>query len=118
MCLFHLNISSLCFHREELTTLISEHDLAFGITGISKCQLKLDKDPLILFKYQGITLSSLPLNVIMEALHYTSKNLNYKLRSDIQIYKPKQLESKCLLITQDKEHTVVGCIYRNPSMEL
>ena len=71
MCLFHLNISSLCFHTEELTTLISEHDLAFDITGISKCQLKLDKDPLILFKYQCTTLSSLPLNVIMEALHYT-----------------------------------------------
>ena len=36
MYFFHLNISSLCFYIEELTTLISEH----------KCQLKLDKAPL------------------------------------------------------------------------
>ena len=37
MSFFHLNISSLCFHIEELTTFISEHDLAFDIIGISEC---------------------------------------------------------------------------------
>ena len=46
MSFFHLNISSLCFHIEELTTLISEHDLAFNIIGISDCWLKLNKAPL------------------------------------------------------------------------
>ena len=43
---FHLNISSLCFEIEELTTLIHEHDLAFDIIGISESRLKLDKVPL------------------------------------------------------------------------
>ena len=37
MSFFHLNISSLCFHIEELTTFMSEHDLAFDIIGISEC---------------------------------------------------------------------------------
>ena len=37
MSFFRLNISSLCFHIEELTTFISEHDLAFDIIGISEC---------------------------------------------------------------------------------
>ena len=41
----HLS-SSLCFHIEELTTLISEHDLAFDIIGISECRLNLNKAPL------------------------------------------------------------------------
>ena len=38
--------------------------------------------------------------------------------NDIQIYKSKQLESTFIEITQGKEHVVVGCIYRHPSMEL
>ena len=46
MSFFHLSISSLCYHIEELTTLISEHDLAFDIIGISECRLKLNKAPL------------------------------------------------------------------------
>ena len=43
MSFFYLNISSLCFHIEELTTFISEHDLAFDIIGISEYWLKLNK---------------------------------------------------------------------------
>ena len=39
----HLNISSLCFHIEELTTLISEQKLTFDVIRISKSQLKLNK---------------------------------------------------------------------------
>ena len=75
--------------------------------------------PLILFKYLDKTLSSFPLNVIMEALHLVhKKRLNYKPRNDVQIYKPKQLESTFKELTQDKEHIVVGCICRHPSMEL
>ena len=49
---------------------------------------------------------------------YIKKRLNYKLRNAIQIYKSKQLESTFIERTQDKEHVVVGCIYRHPSMEL
>ena len=49
---------------------------------------------------------------------YIKKGLNYKLRNAIQIYKSKQSESTFIEITQDKEHVVVGCIYRQPSMEL
>ena len=45
----------------------------------------------------------------MEALHLVhKKRLNYKPRNDIQIYKPKRLESTFKEITQDKEHIVVG----------
>ena len=51
-------------------------------------------------------------------LHLYKKELNYKLRYDIQIYRSKQFESTFIEITQDKEHIVVGCIYRHTSMEL
>ena len=46
MSFFLLNISSLYFHIEELTTLVSEHDLAFDIIGISESRLELNKVPL------------------------------------------------------------------------
>ena len=35
----HLNISSLSFHIEELTTLISKHNLTFDIFGVSETKL-------------------------------------------------------------------------------
>ena len=44
--------------------------------------------------------------------------MNYKLRKDLQIYKPKQLESAFIEVVQNKERTIIGCLYRHPSMEL
>ena len=50
---------------------------------------------------------------------YIKKRLNYKLRNDLQIYKPnKELESTFIEITRNKEIVVVGYIYMNLSMEL
>ena len=43
---FHLNIFSLSFHIEELTTVISEHNLTFDIFGVSETKLRLNKAPL------------------------------------------------------------------------
>ena len=42
----HLNISSLCFHIVEITTLISEHQLTFDVIGTDESRLKLDKTKL------------------------------------------------------------------------
>ena len=38
---------------QELTTLVSEHDLAFHIIGVNECQLKLNKAPLNFIKIPG-----------------------------------------------------------------
>ena len=42
---FHLNISLLPFHFEELSTLISEHNFNFDFLGISESHLKLNHWP-------------------------------------------------------------------------
>ena len=60
MSLFHLNSSSLYFHIGELTTLISEHDLAFDITVISECRLKLNKAFLNSVKIPGYNFEFTP----------------------------------------------------------
>ena len=49
---------------------------------------------------------------------YVKKGINYKLRRDLQIYKPKQLESTFIEVAQNKERIIIGCLYRHPSMEL
>ena len=51
-------------------------------------------------------------------LLYIKKGVNYKLRKDLQIYKPKQLESTFIEVVQNKERIIIGCLYRHLSMEL
>ena len=70
------------------------------------------------FTYQITILNQLPQKVVKEEQQYTlKKTLNYKLRKDVTIYKPNQLESAFIEIIQSKETFTVGCIYRYSSME-
>ena len=57
---FHLNVSSLPFHFEELSILITEHNLNFDFLGISESRLELNQNPL------NTILNTLQLNVTME----------------------------------------------------
>ena len=43
--------------------------------------------------------------------------MNYKLRKNLQIYKPK-LKSTFIEVVQNKERIIIGCLYRHPSVEL
>ena len=51
-------------------------------------------------------------------LIYISQNLSYKLRKDLQIYCPKELESTFieLLISNLQSH-LIGVVYKHPSMK-
>ena len=108
---FHLNISSLSFHIEELTTHISEHNLTFDIFGVSETKLRLNKAPL------NFEFTATECNNGGTAI-YIKKGLNYKLRKDLDIYKSKQLEATFIEVNLKNEKIVIGCIYRHPSMEL
>ena len=57
---FHLNISSLPFHFEELSTLISEHNLNFDFLGISESRLKLNQNPLTSAQLPGYNIEYNP----------------------------------------------------------
>ena len=97
---FHLNISPLPFHFQELSTLITKYNLNFDFLGLSESRLKLNKNSLtsIQSKYQDIILITLPLNV--------------------NIYKSRQLELTFMEVVQNKERIIKGCLYRHLSMEL
>ena len=57
---FHLNISSLPFHFEELSTLIKEHNLNFDFLGISEYCLKLNQNPLTSVQLPGYNIEYTP----------------------------------------------------------
>ena len=116
MSFFLLNISSFCFHIEELTTPISEHGLAFDITGKGKCWLELITALLNSVQILRHNFEFIPTEWRHCTIH--TKGLNYKVRNCIQIYQSKQLESIFIQTTQDKQHIVVGCIHRHNPMEL
>ena len=113
----HLIISSLSFYIEELTTLISEHNLTFDIFGVSETKLRLNKAPLnsviipgYNFEFTATECSNGGTTI------YIKKGLNYKLRKDLEIYKSKQLESTFVEVTPKNEKVVIGCIYIHPSI--
>ena len=116
---FYLNISSLPFHFEELSTLISEHNLNFDFLGISESRLKLNQKPLTSVPLPGYNIEYTPTECNNGGtLLYVKKGINYKLRKDLQIYKPRQLKSTFIEVVQNKERIIIGCLYRHPSMEL
>ena len=117
--LFHLNISSLPFHTEELSTLTSEHNLVFDIFGVSETKLRLNKAPFNSAIIPGYNLEFTATECSSSGTAiYIKKGLNYKLRKDLQIYKSKQLESTFIEVNLKNEKIVIGCIYRHQSMEL
>ena len=89
----HLNISSLHFHIEELSTLISELNLAFVIFGVSETKLSLNKASLnsVILPGYNFEFTATECSSGGTAI-YINKSLNYKLRKDLEIYKSKQLE--------------------------
>ena len=115
---FHLNNSSLPFHFEELSTLITEHNLNFDFLGISESRLKLNQNSLTSIQLPGYYIEYTPTECNNGGtLLYVKKGMNYKLRKDLQIYKPK-LKSTFIEIVQNKERIIIGCLYRHPSVEL
>ena len=77
---FHLNISSLPFHFEELSTLITEHNLNFDFLGISGSRLKLNQNPLTSIQLPGYNIEYTTTECNNGGtLLYIKKGVNYNL---------------------------------------
>ena len=91
----------------------------FDFLGILESRLKLNQSPLTSIQLPGYNIEYTPTECNNGGtLLYAKKGINYKLRKDLQIYKPKQLESTFIKVDQNKERIIIGCLYRYPSMEL
>ena len=111
---FHLNISSLIFHFDELLVSTAENKLNFDFLGISETRLKLNRNSLNPISMPGY-------NIEHTLTESSNGGINYKLRKGLQIYKSKELESTFIEVSEpgmQKNNMIIGCIYRHPSMEL
>ena len=116
---FHLNISSLPFHYEEFSTILSENKLNFDVLGISESRLRLNTATLSSIQLPGYNLESTPTESTKGGtLLYIKSNFKYKRRNDLEIYKSKVLESTFIEINQQNKDMIVGCIYCHLCLEL
>ena len=52
-------------------------------------------------------------------LLYIDQNLRYRSKSDLTLYKSKEIESSFIeIIEPKKKDTIVGCIYRHPNVSM
>ena len=118
LSLFHLNISSLPFHMDEFTNLLAELNSNFKIIGITETRLTTKKDPVNSIEIPNYNIEHTPTESEKGgALLYISKEINYKTRNDLKIYKEKQLESIFIEVLSDSnKNTIVGCIYKHPGL--
>ena len=116
---FNLIISLLSSHFEEFSTLLSTYKLPFDLLGKTESRLRINTLPLTQVQLPDYNFkpTSTERSKGGTAI-YIKKTLNYKLRKDLIIYKPNQLESTFVEIIQNKEAFIAGSIHRHPSMEI
>ena len=110
MTLLHLNISYLLYHIDEFTELLSDFKINFKIIGITESRLTIKKDPVNTINIPDYNIEHTPTKSDKGgALLYISKELNYKSRNDLKLYKDKNLESVFIeVLSKSDKNTVIG----------
>ena len=91
---FHLNIHSLQYHKNDLEILLDSLKVEFDIIAISETKLQKGVQPVHNIELQNYEIESTPTEASKGGtLLYISKNLNYKPRQDLELYESKKLES-------------------------
>ena len=117
--ILHYNIHSIQCHIEEFRVALKMLDFNFDVICFSESKLHKDFAPKIDINIEGY---HAPISTPTESskggvLIYVNKNLHFKPRSDLNIYKSKELESAFIEIINEKgANDVVGVIYKHPCM--
>ncbi|XP_065662580.1 uncharacterized protein LOC136085218 [Hydra vulgaris] len=116
----HLNISSLPFHINDLSSFVGTINTPPMVIGITESNLYANDSNITDITIQGYNIEHCPTESKKGgALLYLNSNLNYIVRSDLQIYATKFLESIFVeVIYPLKSNTIFGCIYRHPSLNI
>ena len=118
LSIFHMNISSLQYHIDDLKQLLSQISFEFDVIGITETRLHdLTKTNITL---PGYCIEHTPTKSANGGalLYINSKKVNHKPRKDLNIGKDKELESIFIeLVFPNKKNIIVGCIYRHPCMD-
>ena len=118
--IFHLNIHSMQKHISELRIMISMLEINFDVIAISESKLMKGSEPIVDISLDGY---HYPVGTNTEAskggvLLYIKNSLNFKPREDLKMYSSKKLESVFVeIINPETTNTIVGSVYRHPSMD-
>ena len=115
---FHMNISSLAYHIDDLNTLLSLTNINFDFIGITETKIKRNQIPLSSIEITNYNIEQCDTESSKGgALLYIHNKHSYKKRNDLKIYKPKELESVFVeILNPGSKNIVVGCIYKHPTM--
>ena len=118
--ILHLNIHLIQLHIEDLRILLSLLEYNFDIIAITESKLQRGILPTVDISIEGYkTLQSTATEAMKGGvLIYVANHINAKPRNDLLIYKAKKLESLFIEINNpNKCNSLVGVVYRHPSME-
>ena len=118
--ILHLNIHSAELHIDELRITLEMLNFKFDIICLSESKIHKDIEPKIDINIPGY---QPPVGTPTESskggvLIYVKEGINFIPRTDLNIYKEKQLESFFIEIANNKgKNSIIGVIYRHPCME-
>ena len=113
----HFNISSLSYNIDQLSTILNTLKVKFDILGITESRLRADKQAINNIDLEGYVIESTPTAASCGgALLYINKNMNFKLRNDLRVYKRKELKSIFIEIINKKGKKYYGRIHIQTSL--
>lgn len=116
---FHLNISSLSKHIDELNALLEQLDYFFDVIAITETRITVNTIP---NNYDIPNFTYVMTNTEAEAggtAIYIKNDISYTVRNDLQttFYKSGLLESSFIeIMTPSNSNTIIGCIYKHPKL--
>ena len=120
LSLLHLNIASLALHFDELHTLLATSNTNFDIIGITETGFKKDFTPMHNYDIKGYSYIDCTTESNKGGVRiYISEKFDYKIRSDIKLYKTKELESVFIeILNKNGKNYIISCIYKHPKMPI
>ena len=90
------------------------------VIGISECRIKTGGPPLSSIKMKNYSYEyTPPESSTVGTLLYIDKNLRYRSRSELTLYKSKEIESSFIeIIEPKKKNIIIGCIYKHSNVSV
>ena len=117
LSMFHINTCSLSKNFDDLEYLLKTTNMNFDIIAISETRITKNINKISNINLNNYIFEFIP--TAGETLTYVANHLAYNRRTDLQIYKKRDLESTFIEISNPKEsNVIIGCIYRHPNVDL
>ena len=116
----HTNISSLSYNIDGLDSFILNCRKRSRIIGISECCLKANQQSLSNISLQNYAYEFTSTESSKGGtLIYKDQSVKFKIREDLKLYKPKEIESTFLeIIENTQKNVIVGCFYKHPGVAI